>query len=534
MNKSCFKRFGIMLDCSRNAIMQVSQVKKMMDYMFAMGYNTVMLYIEDTYEVDNQPYFGYLRGRYSQKELKEIDSYANEKGMEFIPCIQTLAHLNALMHWPQYIDMRDCEDILCAGDEKVYELIKDIFASLDKVLTSRTINIGMDEAYLMGRGRYMDINGACDRTEILINHLKRVADIAARYDFTLLMWSDMFFRLATGTHYGEGELNPEIRNMIPENVRLVYWDYNKNEKGHFDSLIKRHKAISDDIWFAGGAQSWHGFTPHNTYAIKANETAVKSCTENGIENYFVTVWGDDGGECSRYSVLPTLFAVSEFAKGNFDKENIKEKFKEIFKLDFDKFMLLELPDTPNSVGYVNPDKYMLYSDPFLGVWDATVCDGDAQAYKKCAEKLAQIPKNYKYSYIFESQHALCELLSLKFSLGVDTRRAYLSGEKEELLKLLPQYDLILTELNEFYTAFEKQWMLENKPHGFDVQDIRLGGLEKRVRHCKQRLEQYIEGTIKSIEELEEPLMHPHGKGCDYNSAPVYKNSWKETSTANVI
>ena len=186
------------------------------------------------------------------------------------------------------------------------------------------------------------------------------------------------------------------------------------------------------------------------------------------------------------------------------------------------------------MGYVNPDKYMLYSDPFLGVWDATVCDGDAQAYKKCAEKLAQIPKNYKYSYIFESQHALCELLSLKFSLGVDTRRAYLSGEKEELLKLLPQYDLILTELNEFYTAFEKQWMLENKPHGFDVQDIRLGGLEKRVRHCKQRLEQYIEGTIKSIEELEEPLMHPHGKGCDYNSAPVYKNSWKETSTANVI
>lgn len=77
-------------------------------------------------------------------------------------------------------------------------------------------------------------------------------------------------------------------------------------------------------------------------------------------------------------------------------------------------MLLELPDTPNFVGYVNPDKYMLYSDPFLGVWDATVCDGDAQAYKKCAEKLAQIPKNYKYSYIFESQHALCELLSLKF------------------------------------------------------------------------------------------------------------------------
>ena len=35
-----------------------------------------MLYTEDTYEVDNEPYFGYMRGRYSADELRELDDYA--------------------------------------------------------------------------------------------------------------------------------------------------------------------------------------------------------------------------------------------------------------------------------------------------------------------------------------------------------------------------------------------------------------------------------------------------------------------------
>ena len=62
--------FGVMIDCSRNAVMNVPTVKRFCDIIAKMGYNTLMLYTEDTYEVDNQPYFGYLRGRYSKEEIK--------------------------------------------------------------------------------------------------------------------------------------------------------------------------------------------------------------------------------------------------------------------------------------------------------------------------------------------------------------------------------------------------------------------------------------------------------------------------------
>ena len=91
-----------MLDCSRNAVMNVNSLKKWIDICAKIGFNTVLLYTEDTYEIPEEPYFGYLRGRYSQAEIKEVDAFAKERGVELIPCIQTLAHVNGIVRWPAF------------------------------------------------------------------------------------------------------------------------------------------------------------------------------------------------------------------------------------------------------------------------------------------------------------------------------------------------------------------------------------------------------------------------------------------------
>ena len=94
------KRLGTMIDCSRNAVMKKETVFRWIDITSQMGYDTLMLYTEDTYTMEGHPYFGYLRGRYSREEIKEMDDYAAAKGMELIPCIQTLAHLRSIFNWP--------------------------------------------------------------------------------------------------------------------------------------------------------------------------------------------------------------------------------------------------------------------------------------------------------------------------------------------------------------------------------------------------------------------------------------------------
>ena len=179
--------FGVMLDCSRNAVMKPETAKKYIDVLSDLGYNCLMLYTEDTYEIDAEPYFGHKRGRYSQAELIEIDNYAKLKGIELIPCIQTLAHLGSIFRWPCYDKIHDCNDILLSDNDETYTFIDKMFATLKRCFTSRTVNIGMDEAHMLGRGRYQDINGYVDRFDILLKHLNRVAEIAKKYGFDLLM-----------------------------------------------------------------------------------------------------------------------------------------------------------------------------------------------------------------------------------------------------------------------------------------------------------------------------------------------------------
>lgn len=97
-----------MADCSRNAVLTVASVKKLIRKLALLGYDSLQLYMEDTYEVEGEPYFGYLRGRYSAEELREIAAYGETFGVEFVPAIQTLAHLNAIFRWRPYWEINDC------------------------------------------------------------------------------------------------------------------------------------------------------------------------------------------------------------------------------------------------------------------------------------------------------------------------------------------------------------------------------------------------------------------------------------------
>ena len=90
------------------------------------------LYTEDTYEVAGRPYFGYLRGRFSQAELRELDQYADALGIEMIPCIQTLGHMARALRWPCMEDVRDTDDVLLLDEEKTYALIEAMIVSASR------------------------------------------------------------------------------------------------------------------------------------------------------------------------------------------------------------------------------------------------------------------------------------------------------------------------------------------------------------------------------------------------------------------
>lgn len=522
-----FGKFGVMIDCSRNAVMSVCAFKKMADILCSLGYNTVRLYTEDTYEVDGEPYFGYLRGRYSKAELREMDAYAAERGIELIPCIQTLAHLGTIFRYVEYGKIKDIDDILLVGEERTYELIEHMFASLSECFSSRNVHIGMDEAFMLGKGKYLEKNGLEDRALIIKKHLDRVLEIAKKYGFTCEIWGDMYMHSAYGGVYEHTKDDSErVSKLVPENLKICYWDYYHTEVSHYEDCIEKHRKLTKNVSFAGGAWTWTGFCPNNRYSLQITEAAVKACRNKGVDEVYFTMWGDNGGECSPFGVLPTLVAASEFAKGNFDMQSIREIFREKIGMDYDLFCGLEKPDTVYADAAARPDcddpsKVMLFTDPFCGIFDARVREGVApRYYRETSEFLKQGERNGEWGYLFKSLRALCDVLEVKFDLGVKTRKAYKANDRSALQKIVEsEYTELLKRLDIFYDAFEEFWTTEKKPFGFEVQDIRLGGIKQRIVHCKRRLENYLAGKEARIPELEEEILQPlgmSGDGVGYN------------------
>ena len=130
----------------------------------------LMLYTEDTYEVPEYPYFGYMRGRYSQSQLQELDAYAKGYGIELIPCMQTLAHLAPTLRWECFDEIKDTNDILLCGEEKTYEFIEAMIRACRNSFSTDRIHIGMDEAFMLGLGKFREKNGIYPREEIFCDH----------------------------------------------------------------------------------------------------------------------------------------------------------------------------------------------------------------------------------------------------------------------------------------------------------------------------------------------------------------------------
>lgn len=525
-----FNEFGIMLGCAENAVPKISQVKKFANYMALLGYNVLYLEIADTYKIPSEPYFGYMRGGYSREELKEIDNYCRAKGIELVPAIQTLAHLHFLNNYERFRPLMDVNDILLAGEEQTYRLIDEMFSSLANSFTSRRVNIGMDEAYLLGDGKYFYRNGHREKTEILLEHLAKVAEIAAKYGFLCEMWSDVFFNALTKGNVYEGEevsVPETMKKRIPANVKLVYWEYFVTGKAQCEKMIDLHREIAPEMKYAGTFFRWQGFAPCNVFTQKVMKRSLSACAEKGVKDVFFAAWSDYGGGASWFSILPAMWYLSRYVQADFDENKIDfSEFGKLFGIDYYDFTLLDAlnrPYTDFTTKQVSDERlnnkcyFYTYNDVLYGTFDSLLSEEISPAYKNTAEALEKIDAG-EYSYIFEELTALSNFLSVKADLGKRLYAAYCGKNKEELEKLAKEdFPRAILLLNNFFEKYRARYLQENKPFGFECACYRIGGLKERLTFAKRRIEEYLSGDIPVIDELEEthlPMGYEMGRTED--------------------
>ncbi|HEY0827093.1 MAG TPA: beta-N-acetylhexosaminidase [Bacilli bacterium] len=514
-----FSSVGAMFDLSRNAVLKLDSMKQMIRHMALMGMDRLLLYMEDTYEIPGRPYFGYFRGRYSHADMKQMDDYADLFGIEVVPVIQTLGHLQQALKWNTNPEIHDTGDILMAGHPETYEFIEQMIKHASAPFRSKRIHLGMDEAEQAGLGHYLKLNGYRDRFDIMTAHLNTVIEIASAYGLEPMIWSDMYFKFASkhGEYYDlETQLPGDVQANMPKNVNYVYWDYYHDTAEHYRSMIQKHQGLGLRKVFAGGIWTFVGININYDKTFITTNAAMQACKEEGVEEVFATLWGDNGTETDYFTGLPGLQLYAEHAYAStVHMDKVKKRFQVCTGASYDSFMDLSLMDQIPGVRHPNvipsnPSKMLLWQDILAGLFDKHTEGLDIAEYYRNLKVVMEMngSADERWEFIFEMPGKLCDVLSLKADLGVKLKHCYDSLDKDGLSQiandLLPELYLRVESLR---LAHRKQWYRSYRPLGWEVLDVRYGGLLARIHTAIWRISEFINGRVAAIEELEEERLY---------------------------
>lgn len=519
-----FRMNGPMFDMSQgNAAFNIPTVKYILRRIALMGLNTFMLYCEDSFAVENQPYFGYMRARYTEGEMRELDDYADALGIEMIPCIQTLAHLPDALRWECYDDIRDYAECLLVGEEKTYDFIRDLLTAATRPFRTKKIHIGMDEAWTLGRGKYIDTFGYEAPWKIMEKHLARVMEIVREMGLQPMMWDDMFFRTFGDGTYNQptAEIPEETRRAVPPEMRCIYWDYYRMTQPEYEARIAQHRTLCENMIFAGAVWTWVGFSLAWNKTRITTDAALTACKKLGIRDVMLTVWGDNGTECL---ATTALIGCQLYAEHGYAEVIDYDKFERRFRFctggrvadfarleDFDRNPLTQsLADHSSH----NASKYLMWQDILTGLCDKNI-EGYPldKHYAALAEDMkAAMERGGAFADLFHFNYRAAHVLALKSQIGLRLTAAYRAGDREVLAYIA---DVELTDLRHRFAMLREvhreNWFALYKPLGWDVMDMRYGSMLARIDSAVWAVHRYLSGEVECMEELDVERLPYGGK-----------------------
>lgn len=512
--KARFQSSGIMFDCSRNAVLKPQALRFFFRKMALMGLNLGMMYTEDTYEVPGQPFFGYKRGRYTYDELKALDDYASLFGIELCPCIQTLGHLKRILHWPAYHHLRDNDEVLLADLDETYELLDQMIHAATAPYRSKRIHLGMDEAYGVGLGAHLARYGYEDPHSVIGRHLSRVLGICDKYGLHAMMWSDMYFHLDGRNYHSPGLPSEKAKAAVDPRITLMYWDYYQPKEEAYADALYKHAQFPAPTVFAGGIWTWIGPAPDYPTTLQNTVSGLTACAKANIPLALATAWGDNGGECNLTAALLGLQLYGELTfRPDYDEDELAWRFRRCCHADAQAFLDLSLlnympgmKDNPSDP--VNACKFMLYQDPLIQLFEAdTAGYAMAEHFGSLVTRYARYAlENPDYALLFDFYTALANALALKCVWHEQAGDAVRSRNREQAAALADGIGATVEALDTLRVVWRRLWESTNKPNGFEIIEVRMGGIAARMATAGEKMRAFALGQVDTIPELEEQAL----------------------------
>ena len=271
-------------------------------------------------------------GFYTQEELREVVAYAAERGITVIPEIDLPGHmLAALAAYPElgctggpyevWTRWGVAKDILCAGNDKVFDFLADVFAEVVDIFPSEYIHIGGDECFggdaeplrpdpwdvcpkCAARMRSLGIKRGPQAKHYLQNYVTaRVQKMLEGYGRKIIGWDEIL----------QGELAPGATVM---SWRGIEGGIKASERG-FDAIMTPYTHLYFDFYQSKETDkeplAIGGYTPlEKVYGYEPFD-GIKPGAEDHILGVQANLWTEyiTTEEHLEYMLLPRMCALSE-------------------------------------------------------------------------------------------------------------------------------------------------------------------------------------------------------------------------------
>ncbi len=289
-DKPELKRRGYMLDISRGRMPKVEKIKWYIDMLALLKYNEFQLYMEvNCFQYAAFPKYTEGFDCLTPEDIEELDQYCADRFIDLVPNQNSLGHMG---YWMRQEEFKH----LALGDEshpksttinpllpESMEFLDKLYGSLLPHFRSKWLNVGMDEAYELGKFQMEQYTRMHGKDYAFMEHLNRVDKLARdKYGKKVMFWADMIYKYK------------DLYHLIPRDAVALEWGYELIQSQTMTAHCMEFQRAGVKYYVCPSTNTHLSFTGRFDVTSFNIRTAAEIARDYGAEGILMTDWGSGG------------------------------------------------------------------------------------------------------------------------------------------------------------------------------------------------------------------------------------------------
>ncbi len=320
---------GYMLDVSRDRVPTLETLFEILDLLEELRLNELQLYTEHTFAYAAHERVWRDASPLTAAEIRLLDAACAERAIELVPNQNSFGHMERWLCHDAYRPLAEIETganqtsrgarpVAClAPDAASAAFMRSLYAELLPNFTSRSLNIGCDETFELGRGRSRAVCESRGKGRVYLDFLLELLRGLHADGRTVQFWGDIVVQ------------HPELISDLPrERTVALAWGYEaprdpaslgapvrellggvgvdlEGVRG-FATLAGPYARAGVPFRVCPGTSSWLSLLGRLPNARGNLRDAVEMGRQGGAEGVLITDWGDMGHLQPPVVSLPAL------------------------------------------------------------------------------------------------------------------------------------------------------------------------------------------------------------------------------------